>query len=261
MSNEAFSNEQVWSLADYIHKNCSCNFKGDIHFLICEWLKQNKPCQVVVGLTDEQISTLTEVVAGIDNIARIENRITGYLMTQKFTTSSVNEVVVGLTDSQIKGLSFSLLNFNMNLNKSIPDTIREYLDTQVFTKPKEVLVPQPDWDQSPDWANWLGQDKYGVWYWHEAEPEASSIHFNSTGKSIKAEFVNPDWADTLQQRPVSKQHIKVGSEWKFNNFAHNVVAITKINDIEYIVVDSIYDDNPYPAFTKEEFLSKFEKIL
>lgn len=31
---------------------------------------------------------------------------------------------------------------------------------------------KPDWKDAPEWANWLGQDVFGAWYWLEdVQPE------------------------------------------------------------------------------------------
>lgn len=70
---------------------------------------------------------------------------------------------------------------------------------------------KPDWDDAPEWAQWLAQDPDGVWYWTEREP---LTRYTDTGKDADAWNValagladralvgapNPNWRDTLERR-------------------------------------------------------------
>ena len=29
---------------------------------------------------------------------------------------------------------------------------------------------KPEWDEAPDWANWLTMQENGVWRWHKCQP-------------------------------------------------------------------------------------------
>jgi hypothetical protein len=31
-------------------------------------------------------------------------------------------------------------------------------------------MSKPNWDDAPDWANWVAMDRGGHWYWHAGEP-------------------------------------------------------------------------------------------
>lgn len=63
---------------------------------------------------------------------------------------------------------------------------------------------KPSWEDAPEWAQWLAQDKSGCWFWHESKPMAakdrqwdSAETFGGFNKGIP----NPNWRDTLEQRP------------------------------------------------------------
>lgn len=30
---------------------------------------------------------------------------------------------------------------------------------------------KPNWEDAPDWANWLAKDHDGVWYWYDVIPD------------------------------------------------------------------------------------------
>ena len=65
---------------------------------------------------------------------------------------------------------------------------------------------KPSWDEAPEWANWIAQDRDGEWWWFEYQPEES---FEFNGWRITGGFadeatrcqVNDKWYDTLQERP------------------------------------------------------------
>jgi len=61
---------------------------------------------------------------------------------------------------------------------------------------------KPRWEDSPDWANWLAQDKDGRWMWYDAKPDQD---FDCWVASHKGEFVEfayiEEWQVTLEGRP------------------------------------------------------------
>ena len=36
---------------------------------------------------------------------------------------------------------------------------------------------KPDWEDAPDWANWLAQDMDGEWYWYERDVVKNPKHY------------------------------------------------------------------------------------
>lgn len=75
---------------------------------------------------------------------------------------------------------------------------------------RSELQNKPSWKDAPEWAQWLGQDEDGVWYWHGEEPNSKGEDVNgccywmSHGLSdIARRGVDlGDWRDTLERRPV-----------------------------------------------------------
>jgi len=62
-------------------------------------------------------------------------------------------------------------------------------------------IEKPSWDDAPEWANYLAQDKNGEWFWYEDKPiELTGYWNNQTGKARKINEVK-DWTDTLEKRP------------------------------------------------------------
>lgn len=64
----------------------------------------------------------------------------------------------------------------------------------------------PDWSKAPDGWNWLAQDADGNWYWYQVEPSPGIGGGVWRCHSTKQQFAapgtpNPDWFDSLQQRP------------------------------------------------------------
>lgn len=62
---------------------------------------------------------------------------------------------------------------------------------------------KPDWNDAPEWANYLAMDNTGIWYWHELEPEQEYGVWDNPGMTSKS---SPEdnyimAADTLEKRP------------------------------------------------------------
>lgn len=70
---------------------------------------------------------------------------------------------------------------------------------------------KPDWEDAPEWAQWLACDEYGPWGWYAKKPRIFGdycwdIHDSNDPddkwSSVDAEWVkNDDWMETLEQRP------------------------------------------------------------
>ncbi|MNN73561.1 hypothetical protein D3C81_1896880 [compost metagenome] len=72
-------------------------------------------------------------------------------------------------------------------------------------------MAKPDWNDAPEWANWLGQDEVGThqdhfWVWFENKPKTMSngwIDHSAEGRWLETRDVatTQDWRNTLEQRP------------------------------------------------------------
>jgi hypothetical protein len=72
-------------------------------------------------------------------------------------------------------------------------------------------MAKPHWVDAPEWAQWLGQDADGQWWWHEFRPKPES--FTERGEpefwhSVNSQYdwarstpVKGDWKETLEHRP------------------------------------------------------------
>lgn len=58
---------------------------------------------------------------------------------------------------------------------------------------------KPNWQDAPEWANYLAMNNDGAWYWFEFEPKAGGyIWSRFDGRRQRARF---DWRDSLEERP------------------------------------------------------------
>jgi len=72
-------------------------------------------------------------------------------------------------------------------------------------------MSKPDWNEAPEWAQWLGQDEVGehrdhYWVWFENEPSQMSngwIDRSADGRCLETRDVatQQEWRKTLEQRP------------------------------------------------------------
>lgn len=69
-------------------------------------------------------------------------------------------------------------------------------------------ICKPSWDDAPEWAQWLAQDEDGPHYWFETEPHTTTDRHGRYWQAergrvqrISKENPNPNWRDTLEQRP------------------------------------------------------------
>lgn len=61
----------------------------------------------------------------------------------------------------------------------------------------------PDWNNAPEWANFVAMDYDQVWWWHEYEPVRTFYEWEveSTGRAAPVFGNEMDWMDSLQERP------------------------------------------------------------
>ena len=66
---------------------------------------------------------------------------------------------------------------------------------------------KPNWSDSPAWANYLAQDEEGNWFWYASKPTPCK-HVWGTENDLctGADVRNPNWRDTLEERPVHSEH-------------------------------------------------------
>lgn len=55
---------------------------------------------------------------------------------------------------------------------------------------------KPDWNDAPEWAEWLAMDDDGAWYWYGEKPELVNGTWRTDGEVCSA-YCQPD----LEQRP------------------------------------------------------------
>lgn len=66
------------------------------------------------------------------------------------------------------------------------------------------LQDKPSWGGAPEWAEWLTQDKDGVWLWCGDEPITGERGWNHRAAPITQGGIGEaigDWRDTLEKRP------------------------------------------------------------
>jgi hypothetical protein len=63
---------------------------------------------------------------------------------------------------------------------------------------------KPDWNDAPEWAKFLAQDKDRDWWWHEVEPKidwAFEEWFCEARHKFAGDPVVVNWEKTLEPRP------------------------------------------------------------
>jgi hypothetical protein len=64
-----------------------------------------------------------------------------------------------------------------------------------------------NWSKAPEWANYIAQDYDGSWAWFESRPRPCKMWeywVETEGRVLAITPENPDWQDTLQERPKTK---------------------------------------------------------
>ena len=238
--------EKVRELAIELYK-CSVTIENNER-LITEWLEQNQPEPIVVGLSDEQVEMLSRYVMKRSVTKSVKEVITEYLKTQTFAqpseafTAAMEEV-------------------------SIRDEEIERLKTELEQLKSSQL--KPNWDDAPDWANWLAQDKNGVWTWFENKPLVELVHGKFVSNYPVARFGKASdvksWQQTLEQRPTPPApQVEVGQVWSYDNKKYYVDSVGKLKSNDELWIDcvtyrSLIDGHFYTR-TLEDFLAKFERV-
>jgi hypothetical protein len=68
---------------------------------------------------------------------------------------------------------------------------------------------KPDWNDAPDWAQWLAMDKDGTWWWFEREPGKGGVSWGGWGQLDSCRCVEAFghqihgklWSQSLERRP------------------------------------------------------------
>jgi len=65
---------------------------------------------------------------------------------------------------------------------------------------------KPDWNDAPEWANYLAMDKDHEWHWYEDEPEIASTfwHFRRGRYAHAPLDARDNWTKSREQRPCDK---------------------------------------------------------
>jgi hypothetical protein len=67
-------------------------------------------------------------------------------------------------------------------------------------------MSKPDWNDAPEWAQWMAQDKGGEWYWYEHKPKLMHAR-HEVDYSVRSESrcqlarEIPGWDKTVERRP------------------------------------------------------------
>ena len=61
---------------------------------------------------------------------------------------------------------------------------------------------RPDWNDAPEWANYMSMDESGKWYWweHEPLPKFGQWWLQRDGKVKLALEADKPWSETLESR-------------------------------------------------------------
>jgi hypothetical protein len=167
-------------------------------------------------------------------------------------TEWLNQNPVGLSDEQVN----ELIDFWAEREGGLLENYKEWAKTQTFSQSQQF---QPNWDDVPEWANWLAQDANGGWYLYENKPDSGLAQWGRVDKRGAGRFsTNPNWIGTLQQRPApATPKVEVGQIWKVNGSACRVkVLLIQGSDL---VVDGL-DVGGLAAYKIEDFLAKFEQV-
>lgn len=216
-----------------------CEYVSEQNQVIQEWLEKNKPEPVVVGLSDFQIKQLTTWFVcekpKVNSPAECHAVITKYLATQTFA-------------QPVHFSSIELSEMYQGIYEDFEQVKKEYDEL----KSQQI---KPSWNDAPEWANWLAHDKDGGWNWFDEKPRCqlgASWVCNNYGRFMAAE-INPDWQQTLEQRPAPK--VEVGQVWKLNKTEVEVIAL---NDDD--VVFQKKATKGFDVYSIIDFITKFERV-
>ncbi|MNF99844.1 hypothetical protein D3C84_827610 [compost metagenome] len=64
---------------------------------------------------------------------------------------------------------------------------------------------RPSWSNVPNWVNWIGQDRNGVWTGFISKPEPRAGRWFSTKRYVELNsgeaLIGENWVNTLEERP------------------------------------------------------------
>lgn len=248
--------EKVRELAKFMWNNTSFTIE-DYEKRITEWLGQNTIEPVVVGLSDEQVKFLADHLK--NDCTRGEKMdmprlISRWLKTQTFALP----------------VEFS--------NEELVDSYQSlYEDFRKVSKELEQLKRhqfEPNWDDAPEWANWLAQNSNGQWKWFRCNPYKNNDNWYSTHNSANASE-STNWQQTLQERPKPTPQVEAGQIWRcISNQQDYIVGEittlegeTKVNNDKWEKDVSLISYRPVVACELKiyhralsDFLAKFERV-
>lgn len=244
--------DQVYGLWYYIEKNTMFDRyidQNDFIDVVQSYLKtqtfaQPEIKEVVVGLTDEQVERL-QIELNLEG-GWWYKKIQDWLKTQTFAQSYKTD---GFAEMQLEECGYEYRKLQSEL---------EQLKTQQFT---------PDWDNAPEWANWVAQDKNGSWCWYKNEPAfmRAGVWRVDIGESKPVCFSNVQ--ETLQRRPIPpKQKVEIGQVWKHSPVDSKYVidSLGRVKDEgkywrDCVTYSSLKDGQFYTR-PLTDFLAKFEQV-
>ena len=71
-------------------------------------------------------------------------------------------------------------------------------------------MSKPNWNNAPEWAQWVAQDADGQWTWYDRKPMQFNTHiwYNDSQYFVAYnDEANNNWQKTLEERPVSVNSI------------------------------------------------------
>jgi len=206
-----------------------------------EWLEQNQPAPIVVGLSDEQLRDFFVSSRTFANTNHFVYSYNEWAETQNFTQPEVKETVVGLSDEQVDEI---LIVFNKPLNGHYARYFKNYLETKTFPQPNQF---EPNWDDAPP---------------------------NTTCATVKVHYfdledTNIGWKTLSQvKRPQPTPKVEVGQVWKYANDREYVIeTVGRLKNYENggdawfscVTYRSLDDDEIYTRILFD-FLAKFERV-
>ena len=215
-----------------------------------------------MSMTPEKIRVLADTLFNNPVDTHIE------IITSWLEQNPVDPVVIGLSDEQVDELSYRLEYVEWGYKM----VIHNYLKTQTFAQPQQF---QPNWDDAPDWANWLAQNLDGAWHWFKDKP-LTGIHdgwangyFGYKERRNSPYLEVNSWQQTLQQRTKPTPQVEVKQVWA-HRFTRNEYYIKSLGQMKFngewqdsVTYDSVtyeYDETDEFTRTLEDFLANFEQV-
>ena len=60
---------------------------------------------------------------------------------------------------------------------------------------------KPDWNDAPEWANYVAQDADGTWWWYEKEPSLGEWGWVTSRGVAEEATCSEEWDKSLEPRP------------------------------------------------------------